>query len=419
MNVKKNTPAYFLIYFIFSLVLPNHSKATGDSYANIKLVPLAINQNNEILFKTKSHFNKMGANTYAGLKFGWLVASAKGIWDEEVHYQMHIDDNFDQLNRRDKSFRERKDLSNPPDSLQKLIKKYHFEQAKTLPPTQGNGQVTWDPAQLCHMDICTDQTIEQRSLEEFESLKNHGLPVSSSFFFAGVALFHNKAGHENELYPEPNIGAILTNNQEFESLPDSTVVDGIALLLAPTTANTPNVYTSKNLGFSITKPEDWVFTQTKEILEDTDPTENEKKIFKALLARHPKVRLVTLTKDPDREDGLSPDFKVTLYPVGNFKHQKAAIILGAISAATKNVLTNFQVQQEITRTNVSGLDAAYTQFTYNAKLINGKTIINRSKIWVVLLNDNNFFLLSGSVRQDGKNGTFAEIENIFGSIEFE
>lgn len=232
MNIK-NINSLSVIFLYLLMNFPTDTHATGDSFVRIALIPIAVNQNNVVLFKTKSHINKMGANTYAGLKFGWLVVSAKGVWEEAIHYEMHIDDNFDVLLRYDKNFIDRKDLNNPPDSLQLLIKKYHFEKAKILSPTQGNGQVIWSPYQFCHLKVCHSKRAEQLSLEGFKSLKNDGTSVSSTFFYAGIALFHNKSGYENEYYPDKNQGAVITDTVDSEAIVESTVADGITVLGQP------------------------------------------------------------------------------------------------------------------------------------------------------------------------------------------
>lgn len=235
--IKKISISLALFFLTLCFAFPKTSHATGASYATVELVPLASSPHQEVLFKTKSHLNSMGAATWAGMKFGWLVVSSKGVWEEAVHYEMGIDDNADKLERYEKEFQKRKDLKNPPESLQALLKKYKFSEGKILTGKEGQGQYTWSPTQFCQKTPKKKcgAALEQKSLGGLKSEKDKGSAVDSSFAYQGVVVFKNRAGEEdNEEEEQPTSkaqGAVMSiPGAPAKDAFEYTKVDGIVLV---------------------------------------------------------------------------------------------------------------------------------------------------------------------------------------------
>ena len=66
------------------------------------LTPIATNESGEVLFQTYSNINTHGSYFCTSDKFGWLVVSANGVWDEHVAYDTSeiFDDNCNHKNKK-------------------------------------------------------------------------------------------------------------------------------------------------------------------------------------------------------------------------------------------------------------------------------------------------------------------------------
>lgn len=73
------------VLILFVVLLNSFLWATGPSYAQVTLTPIATNSNGKVLFQTYHNFNKMGGSSEKR-KYGWLVVSASGVWEEKVAF---------------------------------------------------------------------------------------------------------------------------------------------------------------------------------------------------------------------------------------------------------------------------------------------------------------------------------------------
>lgn len=203
--------------------------ATGPSYADIRIVPLAVNDHGIVLFKTRSHLNQMGAHTMEGVEYGWLVASAGGIWDEVVQQRISREqsEDLDYLRQQEAAFEERGDLRNPSVVLKALMDKYRFVEKDSAYVNRRGGDITWYPDRFCAGDKCRDESLRQRSLHGIVSVHVGGFEVASSFFCCGMALLRNRYHYE-----EGMIGAefdFSSNGGETFSGFDIWTIDAIAI----------------------------------------------------------------------------------------------------------------------------------------------------------------------------------------------
>lgn len=110
--------------------------ATGSSFAEIKLTPIATHENGEVLFQTYSNINGMGAHNNSYIKIGWLVVSSAGVWDEEVAlfgYEGENQKKWKQVDTQISAYREGKiNLKSPGSVLKKLMLKYNFTKETPL-----------------------------------------------------------------------------------------------------------------------------------------------------------------------------------------------------------------------------------------------------------------------------------------------
>ena len=180
-----------LLLIILSTIL----NATGDPYINIKLKPIATNEYGAVLFQTYSDINTYGSYSCSYDKFGWLVVSADGTWDERVAYETsEIFDN--DCNLRDKkkydAYKTGKiSLKNPDKILAKLQAKYYFNRS-IAESNEKYKVLEIKPKQSCFSGKCIDKVLPQKSVEGFVSTtlrpRKNAQSLRSSFYYKGVAL---------------------------------------------------------------------------------------------------------------------------------------------------------------------------------------------------------------------------------------
>ena len=180
-----------LLLIILSTIL----NATGDPYINIKLKPIATNEYGAVLFQTYSDINTYGSYSCSYDKFGWLVVSADGTWDERVAYETsEIFDN--DCNLRDKkkydAYKTGKiSLKNPDKILAKLQAKYYFNRS-IAKSNEKYKVLELKPKQSCFSGKCINKVLPQKSVEGFVSTifspSKNAQSLRSSFYHKGVAL---------------------------------------------------------------------------------------------------------------------------------------------------------------------------------------------------------------------------------------
>ena len=202
--------------------------ATGPSYASITLKPLATNSHGEVLFGVSRDINPTGANSIKYEKFGWLVVSSSGVWDEKVAF-IGKDNNLKNLSQIEKYNKGKINLKNPDKVLKALMKKYGF--TKQTPLINEKYKILeLKSKQSCYMGKCINKVLQQKTIENYHCNKIE-VPVRSSFSYKGVILVHNINHFEEKL----NKGCIF-NIKNFTLYPDRDIgydimeVDGIVLL---------------------------------------------------------------------------------------------------------------------------------------------------------------------------------------------
>lgn len=203
--------------------------ATGPSYASIKLKPIATNPHGEVLFQVSSDINPTGAYSIRYEKFGWLVVSSKGVWDERAALMGKDDDNPKFLSKIKDYENGKINLQNPDMVLKVLMKKYGFKKHTPL-INEKNKILELKPKQSCYLGKCVEHTLLQKTIEKYYC-KNIKVSVRSTFSYKGVILVRNidddfenkiKGGMFNiknfSLYPKKDIGYDLMD------------IDGIVLL---------------------------------------------------------------------------------------------------------------------------------------------------------------------------------------------
>lgn len=237
-----------LLMLLASLVL---LKATGPSYAEIKLTPIATHENGEVLFQTYQDINGMGAHHNGNVKIGWLVVSAVGVWDERIALVGYEGEDFKEWNRVDAlitQYREKKfNLQNPDKILKALMKQYGFTKNTPLMIEKDNDFEIRSHG-ICYAGVCEKRSIQQKTLQGyvsekmFKKTKGHKLNyendvIREPFVYKGVFLVHNRHHFDSEI---KNYGAFFNiknkhyqqavDSNEFDEMFDAIDIDGIILL---------------------------------------------------------------------------------------------------------------------------------------------------------------------------------------------
>lgn len=222
-------------------------KATGPSYAEIILTPIATHKNGEVLFQTYQDINGMGAHHNGNVKIGWLVVSAAGVWDEHIALKGYAGDDFKEWDRVDAliaKYREKKfNLKNPDKVLKALMKKYGFTKDTPLMVDRDTNFEIRSHG-ICYAGVCEKRRIKQKTLQGYVSEKmfqktnGHKLNYENEimrepFVYKGVFLVHNRHHFDSGIQ---NYGAFFNIKNkhyqqavEFDEMFDEIEIDGIVL----------------------------------------------------------------------------------------------------------------------------------------------------------------------------------------------
>ena len=199
MRVVQHLVPIFLLLFCSA----TFTSATGPSTAEFKIVPIAHNGKGVVLFKTYYTVNATGGHSYQEVEFGWLVVSANGLWEETLDRvfdpdKVPEDQQSETWDRYHKEFQQDFRWASPPLSVRPLLRKYRFAKHQGFSPTTGDGVVRWESERVCVRRTCTPGRTVHRSLHSFRSERGKGLPVKSSFYFAGVAVFNSSVDEDDK-----------------------------------------------------------------------------------------------------------------------------------------------------------------------------------------------------------------------------
>jgi hypothetical protein len=175
------------------------ARATGPSWAEARVVPVAVSAKGVVLFKTWRELNPEGARAAQPAEVGWLVVSGDGLWLEirhEVVVEVEVEHDQARYYRLRKEFQAAFDWRNPPKSVRPLLARYELSEKDRVAPDVGKGAVTWSPQRLCLGSRCAEG-IFQWAPGGIVSEEGRGTLIASTFFAAGVAVFHREPKTED------------------------------------------------------------------------------------------------------------------------------------------------------------------------------------------------------------------------------
>ena len=236
------------------LLFASAALAEGPSYVTIWMDPVAVHPAGQVLLRTFYRSNLSGGIPLHGseIRFGWLVASAQGLWKEYDHFTMRdlesgaAGDISQQalFDSRMNEFEAPFDWASPPASVEHVLKTYTFTRAHAVNPRLGRGEVTWTQKGLYAKKKLLERNAAQMTLGQKTSLRGAGTEIEAAFLSRGVALFRNegKPGPETRGSARGAKGAVFNlagseTGGRSRAIRDAGVdvweVDGIGLVTSP------------------------------------------------------------------------------------------------------------------------------------------------------------------------------------------
>jgi hypothetical protein len=176
-------------------------------------------------------------------------------------------------------------------------------------------------------------------------------------------------------------------------------------------------YTDPTIGFSIVKPSNWFFIDEGEIERSQQMQKLDNEALEALIKKSTDKPLVALSKFREPYDDSNPSVVINVTPAGPFKGAAPAQIAKAMTVGMTKILRDVQLEECSEDTSLSGLPAAYCQFTYMFVTSIGD-FPSRTRLWIVRRQEH-LFVITGSTRQDERNGTLAEVNDVIRSIKID
>ncbi len=172
-----------IIFIALLFLYPIPLFATGPSWAEINIIPVACNDNGVLLFESNSRINRSGGHGYEAIesKSGILVVSQEGLFKEYL-FDTYVDINWKM----------------PSKKVETIMKQFEFTEKHIISHNIGEGEVTWSPSAIIGKNGVKYKFANQRSIQKFNCTPNGGSKIKASFFYKGVALFRNKASFNDE-----------------------------------------------------------------------------------------------------------------------------------------------------------------------------------------------------------------------------
>jgi hypothetical protein len=189
-----------------------------------------------------------------------------------------------------------------------------------------------------------------------------------------------------------------------------------AVVLAPHPANAkvpPRSHTfhSPTAGFTITKPESWVFATTEQIARNRARVRLKDKELEALVRERASLPLVAAAKHPEPYDDLNPSVQVLLRPLGSLAGKSPVELMQIAIVPIQRAVSGFEYVETVRGSSLNGRQAAYVKCGYTVANAAGRTFPTLTRLWLVPRGQVLFMVSMSGPRQgpDVSEGEFAAI----------
>lgn len=171
------------------------------------------------------------------------------------------------------------------------------------------------------------------------------------------------------------------------------------------------------VGFEITKPEAWVFLHKAEPSPDKPKTRLNDELLNTAAEELSGRPLAVIAKYPQPHATLNPTVQVAMRPRGPLGDLDALEILTVIQNQMRGGFPDFQIEQAVTATEISGLEAATFTAAYTVQ--GGPAAYPvRYRMWLIP-RGSIFFILGMSGAQDGDDAATEAFQQILESVQIE
>ena len=183
-------------------------------------------------------------------------------------------------------------------------------------------------------------------------------------------------------------------------------------------ANPANTFTSPTAGFSITKPNTWVFGSMEQVATSREAIRLKDKELEQQMRARASAPLVVILKHQEPYDDLNPSVQVLLRPLGQLEGRSAVELMSIVVPTIQRAVADFTVIEPIKETTVGGQKAAYMKSKYTVANAEGREFRALSRLWIVT-RGKFMFMISMSGPRDGPNVSEDEFAEILRSIRIE
>ena len=179
-----------------------------------------------------------------------------------------------------------------------------------------------------------------------------------------------------------------------------------------------DTFRSPTAGFSITKPNGWVFATTDQIATNRANVRLKDKELEEQMRQRASAPLIAIMKHEEPYDDLNPSVQVLLRPLGQLEGRSALELMNIVIPSMQRAMVDFQFVEEIRETVVGGQKAAYTKSKYTVSNAEGRTFPTLSRLWLIP-RGKFMFMLSMSGHQEGLDVSEKEFAEILKSIKID
>ena len=179
-----------------------------------------------------------------------------------------------------------------------------------------------------------------------------------------------------------------------------------------------NTYYNPTIGFKVTKPADWFFATAEDNTKNLQKVQLEDQEFEEKLKAYGIKPLVFITKYQEPYPDFNLSFKMNVRPYGDSTLKDPVKILNLILPLMQKLYKDFQFIDGPKEVTLSKIQSGYAKFKYTAVFKGNLSFPACSEVWIVP-RDKFLYIMSTGYRQDEKNGTQKELQQIIDSIEIE
>jgi hypothetical protein len=177
-----------------------------------------------------------------------------------------------------------------------------------------------------------------------------------------------------------------------------------------------NAYESREAGFEITKPENWLFVPANTVAQNLAlPRLHDKELERAIRSK-PSVPFLVIARFPEPYDGLNPSVQVSFKTQGELLGQGAPALLTRVVERLKGNFRDFTFIRPVEATTVDGQPAARMSARYTVADAHGKEFKTVARMWVIPRGEY-MFTISMYGAAEGPNTSEKEFEQILQSIK--